>query len=400
METGMKTPATHRVHTVALAALSAFAVAAPTFGDVVGWRMDGDGRYPETTPPLSWSKNDGVVWKTRLPSWSNASPVLLEDRSLILVLSEPDEIIAVNANDGSVAWKDSVGDVTAKRPGAHKSNGWTTPTPVSDGANVYTSYGSGVVAAHGVDGKRLWARMVQQPSHRWGHSASPVLGGGNLIVHFVDLIALDPKTGEEVWRTTSEVRWGTPLVTRVAGTEVVITPSGDVFRADDGTPVASGIGSLQYAAPVVQDGVVYFIEKRATAVRLPDTLDGKFETLWMSRVKGSRHYASPVIHEGLIYAVSREQKFSILDATTGEVLHQSDLDLDSGTNSAYPSISMAGDKIFLSTENGATAVLEPGREYAEVARSSLEGFRSSPVFAGERMYVRAFDHLYCIASSD
>jgi outer membrane protein assembly factor BamB len=214
------------------------------------------------------------------------------------------------------------------------------------------------------------------------------------------LIALDPKTGEEVWRAESAARWGSPVVTRIAGTEVVITPAGDVFRAADGRSVAAAIGSLKYATPVVQDGVVYFIEKRATAVRLPDTLDGPFETLWTTRVEGSRHYASPVIHKGLIYAVSREQKFSILDATTGEVLHRRDLDLDSGTNSAYPSISVAGDKIFLSTENGATVVLEPGREYTEVARSSLEGFRSSPVFAGERMYVRAFDHLYCIASGD
>jgi outer membrane protein assembly factor BamB len=383
-----------------VAALAVLTLALPALADGVGWRMDGDGRYPDTRPPLSWSKKNGVAWKTRMPSWSNASPVLLEDKSLILVLSEPDEIIAVNAKDGSIVWKDSTGDITGKSAGAHKSNGWTSPTPVTDGSNVFTSYGSGVVAAHGLDGTRLWARVVEQPMHRWGHSASPVLGGGNLIVHLVDLIALDPKTGEEVWRAESAARWGSPVVTRIAGTEVVITPAGDVFRAADGRSVAAAIGSLKYATPVVQDGVVYFIEKRATAVRLPDTLDGPFETLWTTRVEGSRHYASPVIHKGLIYAVSREQKFSILDATTGEVLHRRDLDLDSGTNSAYPSISVAGDKIFLSTENGATVVLEPGREYTEVARSSLEGFRSSPVFAGERMYVRAFDHLYCIASGD
>jgi outer membrane protein assembly factor BamB len=385
---------------VAAAVLAVLALAEPSLADVAGWRMDGDGRYPDTTPPLSWSKKEGVVWRTPMPSWSNASPVLLEDKSLILVLSEPDEIIAVNAEDGSIAWKDSTGDITGKSAGAHKSNGWTSPTPVSDGSNVFSSYGSGIVAAHGLDGTRRWARVVEQPAHRWGHSASPVLAGGNLIVHFVDLIALNPKTGEEVWRAESNARWGSLVVTRVAGTDVVITPAGDVFRADNGSRVASAIGSLRYATPVIQDGIVYFIEKRATAVRLPDTPDGPFETLWTTRVEGSRHYASPVIHEGLIYAVSREQKFSILDATSGEVLHQRDLDLDSGTNSAYPSISVAGDKIFLSTENGATVVLEPGREYTEVARSSLEGFRSSPVFAGKRMYVRAFDHLYCIASGD
>ncbi len=378
--------------------IAIFALAMPTFGDVVGWRMDGDGRYPDANPPMSWSTSEGVVWKTSMPAWSNSSPVLVEGKSLIVVLSEPDEIIAVNAKDGSVVWKDSTGDIASKRPGAHKTNGWTSPTPVTDGSKVFSVFGSGVVAAHDLDGQRQWARIVDQPKRGWGHSASPVLAGGNLIVHIIDVVALDPKTGKELWRAPSDPRWGSPVAARIGGTEVVITPAGDVFRADDGKTVASAVGSLKFATPVVQNGVVYFIEKKATAVRLPESLDGSFEELWIGRAEGSRHYASVVIHDGLIYAVSREQSFSILDAASGEVLHKSRLDLDSGTNTAYPSITLAGDKVFVSTENGTTAILEPGREYKEVARNSLESFRSSPVFDGNRMYVRAFDHLYCIAS--
>ena len=369
--------------------------ATPGGSEIVGWRMDGDGRYPDTRPPLSWSVSDNVVWKTPLSSWSNASPVLLEERSLIFILNEPDEIVAVDARDGGIVWRDSTGGVVADRVGAHKANGWTTPTPVSDGTHVFSAFGSGAVAAHDLKGQRLWGRFVQSPKHRWGHSASPLLAGGNLVVHFVDLFALDPETGEEVWRAPSQPKWGSPVAARIGETEVVITPAGDVFRAADGKAIASEVGNLQFATPVVQDGIVYFIEKRATAVRLPSALDGAFEQLWESRIQGSRHYASVVIHEGLIYAVSREQIFSILDAETGELLHERKLDLDSGSNTAYPSISLAGDKIYLSTENGTTVVLEPGREYKELARSSIEGFRSSPVFAGDRMYVRAFEHLYC-----
>ena len=369
----------------------------PATAETLGWRMDGDGRFPDTQPPVSWSATENVVWKTEMPSWSNASPVLLEEQSLIFVLSEPDEILAVDAKSGEIRWQDSTGDIIADRIQAHKDNGWTSPTPVTDGAHVFSAFGSGVVSAHTTDGKRLWAKDVQQPAHRWGHSASPVLGGGNLIVHFIDLIALDPKTGKEVWRADSEVKWGSPVVTQIAGTDVVITTAGDVFRADDGSRVASEIGSLEFATPVVQDGIIYFIEKKATAVRIPSALDEPFETLWVGRLQGSRHYASPVIHDGLIYAVSREEQFSIMDAKTGELLHERKLDLgaESGSNSAYPSISLAGDKIFLSAESGTTVVLEPGREYKETARNSIEGFRSSPVFIGDRMYVRAFDHLYC-----
>lgn len=366
----------------------------------VGWRTDGDGRYPNTDPPTSWSATENLKWKTPLPKWSNASPVLLPRRLMVIVLSEPDEILALSTEDGTVTWKDSVADVTGEAVKTHDDNGWTSATPVSDGSRVFTVFGSGVVAAHDVTGKRLWARRVQEPAHRWGHSASPVLAGGHLIVHLVDLVALDPATGEEVWRAESEVSWGSPVVTRVAKTQVVITPAGDVFRADSGEKVASEIGKLSFATPVIQDGVVYFIEKRATAVKVPDGLDKPFQTLWEARIEGSRHYASALIHDGLVYAVSREEDFSILDAATGEVVHERNLDLGEGSNSAYPSLAMAGGKIYLSVENGTTAVLEPGRSYHEVARNSIAGFRSSPVFFGNRIYVRAFDGLWCFASGE
>jgi outer membrane protein assembly factor BamB len=112
-------------------------------------------------------------------------------------------------------------------------------------------------------------------------------------------------------------------------------------------------------------------------------------------VHGSRHYASPLIHRGLIYAVSREEKFSILEAATGTLVFSMDLDLGTRSNSAYTSVTLAGDKLFIGAESGTTVVLEPGQAYEEIARNMVEGFRSSPVFAGKRMYLRAFDHLYC-----
>lgn len=388
---------TGKFSTLVLLAL-ALALTSSAGAETVGWRMDGDGVFPDTQPPRTWSPTENVLWKTKMPAWSNASPVLLGEKSLLLVLSEPDELVAVDAETGTIRWKDSTGDVSDTNIGSHDANGRTSATPVSDGKHIFTLFGSGVAAAHTVEGQRVWARTVQEPEHRWGNSASPVLGGGLLILQVLDLIALDPATGKEVWRAESESKWGSPVVTQVGGVDVVITPAGDVFRAESGEKIASAIGNLDFATPVVQDGVVYFIEKKATAVRIPKQLAEPFEPLWVSRIQGSRHYASSLIHDGLVYALSRELKFSVLDAGTGELLHESTLDLDSGSNTGYPSIALAGGKLFLSTENGTTAVLEPGREPREIARNTVEGFRSSPVFAGDRLYLRAFDYLYCFAS--
>ena len=383
-------------------ALALLILTAPLAAETVGFRMDGDGRYLEAKPPVEWSPDKNVAWKAPMPAWSNASPVYLEEHSLIIVLSEPDEVLGVSAETGEVLWRSSVADLGGERPKAHKDNGWTSGTPVSDGEHVFTLFGSGVVTAHDLSGKRLWARLVQEPEHRWGNSASPIFGGGRLIVHVIDLVGLDPKTGEEAWRVETEGTWGSPVIAQIGDTDVVITTAGNVFRADNGKVVASEIGHLDYATPVVQDGIVYFIEKKSTAVRLPETLDGTFEPLWVGRLQGSRHYASSLVHDGLIYAVSREQIFSILDAKTGELVHEKKLELDdtSGTNSAYPSISLAGNHIYLGTQNGVMVVLEPGREYKEIARNTTEGFRSSPVFVGDRMFLRAFENLYSFGSGE
>ena len=63
---------------------------------------------------------------------------------------------------------------------------------------------------------------------------------------------------------------------------------------------------------------------------------------------------------------------------------------------ALLSITLAGGLLFISSDAGVTLVLEPGREYKEVAKNTLEPFRSTPVFQGKRLYIRAKEHLYCI----
>ena len=81
-----------------------------------------------------------------------------------------------------------------------------------------------------------------------------------------DVTGLDIRIGEERWRTLSEQSWGSLIRTRIHGTEVVITSSGDLIRVRDGRKLAEGIGSLNYNAPVVRDGVVHFTDQRQEAV--------------------------------------------------------------------------------------------------------------------------------------
>jgi hypothetical protein len=58
---------------------------------------------------------------------------------------------------------------------------------------------------------------------------------------------------------------------------------------------------------------------------------------------------------------------------------------------------LAGKHLYLSNDIGQTLVLQPGKEYREVKRNSLDaGAAGSPAFDGKRMFVRGGESLYCI----
>jgi len=135
----------------------------------VGWRTHGRWQYPDADPPLEFSPEKNVVWATPLPEWSNATPVVIEDR--IFVCAEPNALIAVNKADGKILWAQSnpVTEVLgAERaaavgePKTHAHNGYASATPVSDGKRVFAVFGNGIVAAYTIAGERLWIRFVEK----------------------------------------------------------------------------------------------------------------------------------------------------------------------------------------------------------------------------------------------
>jgi len=282
------------------------------------------------------------------------------------------------------------------RPPTHKVNGYSSATPASDGKYVYAVFGSGIAVCCDLNGARKWAKLVEKPTQQFGHSSSPLLVGGKLIVCVQKMWALDPGSGDVLWQTPIGFKWGSPVSARVGDVDVAVTATGDVVRVADGKMLVKGIRPLTYCSPVVHEGVAYFIENPGKAAKLPGAADAptRPEVLWQTQPKKERYYASPLCHEGLIYAVTRYGDFSVIDAANGKVVCERKLDL--GKGEFYASVTLAGGRIYVSSDNGTTLVLEPGREYKEIARNTLEPFRGSPVFLGKRMIVRGQKHLYCI----
>ncbi len=290
------------------------------------------------------------------------------------------------------------------RPPAHDYNGYSSPTPITDGSHVWVIFGNGIASCFDVEGNRVWSRFIEKPPHEWGTSNTPVLADGKLILHIDVLRALDPLTGEELWaQPDARWNWGTSWVHEIDGVSLIITCGGDIVRADSGEIIASLPDRYEWGSgPFVEDGVLYFIEsqgdgKISRAYRMPESVDDPFEPelLWEAVPEENRYYASPVIHEGLIYAIHRHNVLTCLDAETGEIVYEETLNL--GRGDVFASVVLAGEYLIVTHENGTSIVFEPGREFTEIATNHLgDMVRSTPIFDGDRMYVRGYENLYCI----
>ena len=372
-----------------------------------GWRGDGGGKYLAATPPLKWSATENVTWRADVGA--GASPPLLVG-SRVFVTSEPDLLVCVDAQSGRELWRkahkvaDFPASKNAKSPIRPNEYGDANPAPVSDGRSVWAFYGPGIVACYDLDGTKRWAEWYDfRQMTQYGRTASPVLVGDRLLVHFGPLVARDAGTGTVVWKCDgAKATYGTPARARIGDVEVVVTPRGDVVRVSDGKVLASDLGRCMYTSPVVQGRTVYFVDRSASAVQLPEKAGEQIETkeLWFEDLSGE-FYASPVAHEGRIYAVNRSAEYFVIEAATGKTLLKKTLDLPpAGRNDSpniYPSVCLAGKHLLVGNDAGETALMEPGEDGKVVGTSTLPaGSGSTPVFSGARMFVRGGSFLYCV----
>lgn len=289
----------------------------------------------------------------------------------------------------------------------HNYTGYSSPTPISDGQHVWVVYGNGIAGCYDLDGNRVWARFIERIPHDWGTSNTPVLADGKLILHINALRALDPMTGEEIWaQPGARWNWGTSWVEEIGGVPVIFTSSGHAVRATDGQILAEKLGFLTWGSgPMVEDGVLFYIDNQggesvSRAWRLPETADEPFapELLWQVEPRKDRYYGSPIIADGLIYALTQVGVLTCLDAATGETVYEQDL--QTGKPVFFGSMVLAGDNLIATNEGGTMVVFAPGREFIEIGRNELgEMVRSTPVFDGDRMYVRGYENLYCIGAA-
>ncbi len=185
------------------------------------------------------------------------------------------------------------------------------------------------------------------------------------------MVAFDKKTGKEVWRTPRkvDVTWSTPVLVRTAkGAELVAAAIEFIIAYDPVTGKElwrhKGLESNAVPTPVVTNDLVVFTSgspnKIALAIRAGGNGDvtGTSQLVWTYK-KGTAYVPSPILYGDYVYLTTDRGLLTCLDAKTGKVEYEGARVPVPATFSASP-VAFEG-KILMTSEDGETFVLRPGR---------------------------------------
>jgi outer membrane protein assembly factor BamB len=391
---------------------------------------DGSGASTETGLPLTWSLSENVAWKAALPGAGTSSPVFVGDRIFITcytgynVPGKPRgdqadlrrHLLCLDRKSGKTLWDTEIAADVPEQATIREEHGYASSTPVADSERVYCFFGKSGVFAFDHAGKQLWRTSVGTGIGGWGSATSPILHEDLVIVNACveseSLVALDRKTGKEVWRTKKiNESWNTPLVVPVKGgkPELIVAVFGKVLGIDPASgerlwSCDTDIGWYMVPSVVVHDGVVYCIGGRNGGGALAVKPGGKGDVtathrLWTLK-KGS-NVSSPVYHEGHLYFMNDVSGLAYcVKADTGEAVYEERV---GRAGQVYASALLAEGRVYYVTRDGRTFVIAAKPKFEVLASNDLRDrstYNATPVAVDGRLFIRSDSHLYCLEKKD
>ncbi len=386
----------------------------------------GSGTSGDTGLPTTWSAKENIVWRTKLPGPGTSSPIVVGKRVYLTCYSgyglEPGEgamdqlmrhLVCIDRDTGAVRWTRDFKPVLPEskyQKGNDSQHGYSSSTPASDGRHLFVFFGKSGVYGLDLDGKEIWHAEVGNKTHGWGSSNSPVLYGDLVIINASvesgALVALDKKTGKEVWRTKGiSASWNTPVLVELpeGGTELVLNESKAVigFEPASGKELwrVGGFGGYVCPSVVAHEGVVYVLRRGSNlggvlAIKAGGRGDvTESHVQW--RAKGDSVVSSPVYYRGRLYWAGGNA--FCLDAATGKEVFHGRL---SGNPSFYASALAADGKIYCVSRFTGTNVIAADPPFKELAHNVFDDDKSrtnaSPVAHDGCLLLRTDEYLYCI----
>lgn len=431
-------------------------VALVVFGADSNWpqfRGPSAGGVAAGSPPIEWNGESGknILWKTEIPGLGHSSPVIWGDRVFVTsavpergestlkvglygditpVKGEGTQAFnayCIDRKSGKILWQQTASGGQPKIM-RHPKSTHANPTPATDGKHLVVFFGSEGLYTYDLNGKLLWKKdfgvldsgYYVVPDAQWGFASSPIIHD-NMVIIQADvqknsfLAALDIDTGKELWRTprTDAPTFGTPAIAPYTaggakGLQVVVNGWKHIGGYDLKTGkelwMLKGGGDIPVPTPVFLDGLIVITNAHGSvrpiyAIRtdaVGEITDSRSGLAW-SVDRAGNYMQTPLLHGGLAYFCFDNGVLSVYQLATGERLYQQRL---GGGSSGFTSSPVAaGDHLYITNEEGETYVMSLGREYKALAHNELgETVMASPAISGDVLYIRGRKHLFAVAA--
>jgi outer membrane protein assembly factor BamB len=374
--------------------------------DWPGWRgVNRDGISAEKGLADRWgAAGPEVKWTAKGLGGGYSTPSVAGGKIFVIgVKGDSENLIQLNAEDGSIVWSKPIGGVASVGYKGSRS------TPSVDGDTVYAVTSAGdLVAASADSGAIKWRKSYSKDwggrYGAWGFAESPLVDGDRLIVspggtkH--SIVALNKATGEQLW--TSKVgddvaAYASPITFEAGGKKQYVqflskgvvgvdAESGQFLwrysksangTANCSTPVAIG-DRIFSASGYGTGGGMFQVKGRSNKFTATES--------YFSR-EFVNHHGGYVVLNKKIYGTN-ERGLLCMDFDSGKILWR-DRSVGKG------SIAAADGKLFVRGEGGSIAMVKVDpKSYVELGLIKDQPDRSGdpawphPVISGKTLYIR------------
>jgi outer membrane protein assembly factor BamB len=430
--------------------------------DWLQFRGNGTGLSNEKGLPSEWSGDKNVLWKAKMTGRGWASPIVVGDKVIIVAASSELDgaprpggkggfgppgggrgarpgvgfkwtIACLDRTSGKELWKETALEAKPK-VATHGQNTYASETPVTDGERVYVYFGMHGLFCYDLTGKLVWKKDLgsYRTQSNWGTSSSPVLDGERLFIQVDNeqksfLVALNKKTGDEVWKQnrTDGTIWSSPVLWKnKERTELVVvgkklrsydpatgkvlwelglgdgrpsaTPVGDAEQLYYGHGVGGGGGKGGGGGGGNEAGTLFAVKAGASRDITPKADETTSSGVAWSQPKAGATMASPLVYDGYLYILERNRgEISCFDIKTGKPAYQKEQ--IAGAKAFWASPWAYDGKIFCLDDGGNTHVLKAGPKLEVIRTNTIKDqFWASPAISGGVVILRGVNNTYAI----
>ena len=391
----------------ALTTFLATAATEPTSGTWMQWR--GPNRTGEA-PGRAWpEKLDGLqaLWTVALDS-GYASPIISEDRVFTIETANRDtELVrAMDRKTGRELWRASWKGRISVPFYAKKSGDWVRSTPAYDGRTLFVGGMEEVLMAlDGKTGKEVWRvdfpKRFSTPRPEFGFASSPLLDGDFLYVQAANaIVKLQKSTGETIWRALPHPgdvmesgAFSSPAIATLAGRRQLLVQDRTKLHGVDletgkelwSTDVPNFRGMNILTPVAYKDSVFTSTYQNNSYLFHVKAEGGAFKAEEVWKNKAKGYMSTAVLKGHYAYLHLANQRVTCIDLETGESTWTTE------PFGQYWSMAMRDDKILALDERGNLLLVRANPVKFELLDS--KELTQSPAWAhvavaGDEIYVR------------